>query len=62
MTDKKLSVFRFGFFTPHFYLHMLLMKVGVIRKALFKLGEIVPSQCSDLQLLLRRALISKIWN
>ncbi len=46
------AVYRAGFFTPHFYLHMLLMRVAIIRNALSLLGRIFPTQCADLQLLL----------
>ena len=48
------TLFNFGFFTPHAYLHMMLMKIGFLRRTLFYLGELFPSQSADLQLLLCR--------
>ncbi|MBU4185277.1 MAG: class I SAM-dependent methyltransferase, partial [Proteobacteria bacterium] len=48
------KLFRFGFFTPYTYLHMMLMKIGFLRRLLFYIGEVFPSQCGDLQLMLLR--------
>jgi len=47
-------VFRFGLFLPHFYLYLFLMKFTTMRKIVYTLGKLFPSQSADLQLLLHK--------